>query len=214
MRLLSTFLSIVLIFVAAPVRADVSVAHDHKSGASLVYPDTWKRGVNQLSDEKIVINAPGAERASCRLRVREDKRFNVYPVRYGLNIQRVAVSDAFWDDYLSGYHYAEIIRGRDDGGMGRGFASWVEISFISDTGPKIHRRGLAMASIYNGQLYVAECSTVAARFTKWYKPFMKVLGSVSFKKGPHELPSGHYRNFLSDSDLLVHGKKSVDVYVY
>ncbi len=215
MRFLSTVLSIALIMLAQNAWAGIFVVDSGDSGVTLSYPDSWHRVSPQLPDEEIVIDAPdNGDSASCRVRVRDDRRFAIYPVRYSRAIQHEAVSKEFWGDYLSEFYYANPISIKDDVGIGRGFASMADVSFYENHPVPVMKRGIMFASLYGNRLYIAECSAQQDAYPAWHPTFMEILKSIDFKKMEFETPTGHYRNFLNDRTLLIHNEKPVDLYVY
>ena len=215
MKILSTILSIGLLMFALPARADVVVAHDDVHGFTMAYPDTWARVSNQQPDDELTIYAPAnGDNAFCRMRVRDDARYRIYPARFGHAIQRDAVSYNFWNDYLSEFFAARAIKIKDDAGLGRGFASFAEVSFVGDNWPREHRRGVMFASLYGNRMYIAECSSAANAFSNWHEIFMGIIKSIDFEKTVFEVPSGNYRDFLQDPTLFIANEKAVDLYAY
>lgn len=215
MRCLSTVLSIALLAFSQAAHADVVVAQDDVNGFSLSYPDTWHRVSDQLPDDKLTIFAPeNGDNAYCRMKVREDSRYAIYPARYSRAVQHTAVSKEFWDEYLSEFYFARPISIRNDAGLGRGFASFAEVSFVGDNWPRMHRRGVMAASLYGNSLYIAECSSSAEAFSAWHETFMGIIKSIDFEKAIFEMPSGHYRDFLGDRTILISNEKAVDLYAY
>lgn len=197
----AAFLAMVLTggFVAE-ARADYFVWEDPKSGLTLSYPDTWKMVSQRQPDEVLTIMAPSStnEDAVCRLRVRDDKRFLVYPPHLGRDVQTVSYSRAFWEEYLNEYDNVEIY-GTNDGGLGRGYGSFAVAGYDGAMfSPLGKRRGIMAASLYFGKSYIADCSARIEAFEKFQPLFLSIMGSVDFKKAHDELWSGDYRNFFAD----------------
>ncbi len=122
----AAFLAMVMVGgFAGLARADYFVWQDPKSGLSLSYPDTWAMVSQRQPDEIFSIIAPSSEGddAVCRVRVREDKRYLVYPPHLGRDVQTISYNREFWDDYLNEYDNVELYSNQD-GGLGRGYGSF------------------------------------------------------------------------------------------
>lgn len=208
------YLSLGLSF-AVPAKAEVFKWQDPDVEVSITFPDDWRRIASQQPDDVITIVAPGDnDHAECRLRVHEDRRFVIYPREYAGEIQRTNYSREFWEKYIGQYRAAVLYNVGDNAGLGDAFASWADVSFISPSGPKVQKRGLIYAGVYNDKAYVLECSAEDAAFSKWYHPFLSVLKSVDMRNEYTTTPNGKYRAFQKDGDLRIHGRKPLDLYVY
>lgn len=193
-------------------KAEVFVIGNQPERFTVTYPDTWMMVNNQKPDDELTIVAPGeGEFATCRVRVRDDRRFVVYPPRLAANVQQVNYSKEFWFDYMNEYNDAYIDSVTDLAGLGRGFASYAVTEFDTSVGPSVHKRGIAFVSLYNDKAYIVDCSAEASVYDKWHDPFMSVIKSVDFGKTIHELRTGHYRDFLSGDSLQINGRRPMDV---
>ena len=196
-------------------KAEVFFVEDQGNRFSLSFPDTWKKTNNQKPDDKLVVEGQGHYHfATCHVRVREDRRFVIYPEKFNDEIQRTSFSEEFWDNYLSDYDEAKIEDFRDDAGLGFGAASIAEASFYTNEGPVVHKRGLMLASLYHDQLYIIECSSQISVYDKWRDAFMGIIKSVDFKKVTHDSKSGYYREFMDDPEVEVNGPKALDVHKF
>lgn len=187
----------------AQARADYFVWKDDKMGLSVSYPDTWGMASTKQPDDIFAVVPPTqSDDAVCRIRVREDKRFMIYPPNMAKDVQEVAVSQDFWDSYLNGFDNYELYGYTDGAGLGRGHGSFAVTGYdgngYGEIGP---RRGIAVASIYFGKIYIADCSAKAQAFAKWQPQFLSMIGSIDFAKAHHELWTGEYRNFFADPGL-------------
>lgn len=197
------FLGLVSAYI--PAKASEIVWEDSAHKVSLSYPDTWKMVNNAKPDDVITIAALSGEgQATCRIRVREDRRYVIYPPELSEAVQRVHFSKAFWAEYLTAeYRDPEMYIVRDGMGLGRGFATYTLADYTSDVpGGEIRRRGMIIASNYNGKLYIYECSAHHLAFDMWKHMFRSILKTVDFQKQYHELPSGNYRAFMEDGYVL------------
>ncbi|MDB5490635.1 MAG: hypothetical protein JWO78_484 [Micavibrio sp.] len=188
---------------AAQAKADYFVWQDEKSGLSMSYPDTWGKISTRQPDDIFAIVAPNAEDdAVCRIRVRTDRRFVVYPPNMDKDVQSIAVSKEFWDNYLHEYKNVDLYGYTDGAGLGKGFGSFAVIGYDGSViGPETKHRGIAVASLYFGKIYVVDCTAKASAFEKWQPQFLSIIGSVDFKKAHDELWTGNYRNFFADPAL-------------
>lgn len=199
------FLTALMTFATfAPAKADYFVWEDPKSGLTLSYPDTWRMVSQRQPDEVLSIIAPSStgEDAVCRVRVKDDKRFLIYPPQLADDVQPVAYGEEFWRRYLNEYDNVSLYGTTSNSGLGRGFGSFsvagYDAALFSSYGK---RRGIAAAALYFDKVYVMDCSARAEAFEKWQPLFLSVIGSVDFKKAHHEVWTGDYRNFLNDPGL-------------
>jgi hypothetical protein len=206
-------LAVLLCAVAIPAKADVFMWRDADTRMTVTYADTWRSIHNQQPDDVLTVAAPGdGEYATCRLRVRDDGRFKIYPTRYSDEIQRLNYSRDFWDAYVGEFAGASINGVWDDAGLGDGFASFADVSFISNAGPKVQKRGIMFATVYGNNTYIAECSSETASYEHWYKNFLSFVKSVDFRDAYHIHPNGWYRDFTTDEVIRIRGAKDVDLY--
>lgn len=200
---------------SSPARAEIFFVEDQDDRFSVSFPDLWKKVSNQKPDDKLTIIAPGVnDHAGCRVRVRGDRRFVIFPDKFNDDIQKVAFSREFWDDYLGEYNDIEVEFFKDEAGLGFGHASMIDASYETTGGPIVRKRGIMFASLYHDQLYVVECSSEESLHSKWRRSFLGVIKSVDFGKVTHENKSGHYRPFMGDGPVEVQGPKSNDIYKF
>jgi len=96
--------SLILFTGLSTGRAEVFVFGNQQDRVGVSYPDTWMRIHNQKPDDVLTVVAPGdGEFATCRVRVREDRRHLIYPPHLSAEVQRVAYSKEFWFDYMGEY---------------------------------------------------------------------------------------------------------------
>lgn len=207
MRLFLTALSFALVFVgaAATARADYFVWTDPKSGMTLSYPDTWAMLNQRQPDEVFAIIAPSdtGDDAVCRVKVRDDRRFLIYPPHLGRDVQTISYNKEFWNDYLGEYDNVEIFGSIDGSGLGRGYGSFVLAGYDAAINTsQTRRRGIAASSLYFDKGYIVDCSSTAMTFEKWQPLFLSIMGSVDFKKTHDELWIGDYRNFFNDPRIM------------
>lgn len=199
------FLSFLLVFLSPlTAKADYFVWQDEKSGLSVTFPDTWKMQNNVHPDTVLtVMGASPNDQPVCRIDVREDKRYTIFPPRYGDAVQEVAVSTPFWNRYLQQYDSYNIENVYDNAGLGRWHASYALASYTRRFGSVIQqRRAIMFASLYNDTMFMIECSALNDGYERWALDFQSVIKSVDFEKAYHEIPTGDYANFLEDVDQL------------
>lgn len=205
----------ILIWFVGVSSAQAEIVHwqDPDTGLYLNYPDRWARVHNQKPDDILTVAAPGLnDFAECRVRVRDDKRFLIYPRDYAGNIQRTSYELDFWDSYLREFGESHLTS-YTHGGFGRGFGSVIEASYMSPVGSKIWKKALIAAAPYYDKLYILECSAEASAFPKWTVGFTNILRSVDFEKIIHDHPNGEYRRFTADGEIRIHGRRPKDLYV-
>ncbi len=199
------------LLAAMPAKAEVYQWGNPGISLSVTFPDTWRRAANQKPDDVITIVAP-SDNATCRLRVREDRRFVIYPREFAAAVQRTNFSYPFWDDYAGEFSSARINQVADNQGVGRGFASSADLSFVADSGKQM--RGIAYAANYNDNTYVFECSAETNAYGNWHNMFLSVLKSVDMRSEYTQQVNGTYRDFQNDGKWKIHGVREVDTYIY
>ncbi|MGQ0527317.1 MAG: hypothetical protein ACT4OY_04715 [Alphaproteobacteria bacterium] len=204
-----------LILAVTPAHAEVFKWRDADTKLILTFPDDWRAVHSQQPDDIITLAAPGADNgAGCRMRVRADKRFLVYPRHYADEIQRTNYSRKFWDDYVGEFNGAIVYSVGDNRGLGAGFASQADISFKTDAPGAPQKRAMIFASVYNDKAYILECSADEGRYAQFQDAFTGILKSVEFRQQYSSYPQGYYRNFTNDPPLYIHNEKPSDLYVY
>lgn len=202
MKILKTALLLTTLMMASmtPAHADYAVWTDAETGVTVSFPDTWKQVNNQQPNDLITLSLPSNEdRATCRLRADEDKRFMVYPARFRPDIRDLHFTSEFWDNYTPSYNQVNIIRQQDNSGLGQGYASMTLISYMDDNPEhQVDRAGIMAVTNYVGRVYVAECSSSFTSYKNYHKAFLSFFKTVLFKKSYHELAVGDYRNFLTE----------------
>jgi hypothetical protein len=214
---LRSLLAVVTIFIVSQSSAQAEVFYwqDPETKVSATYPDRWQRLHNQKTDDVLTVIAPGKdEQAICRLRVREDRRFVIYPNRYADEIVRQNYAKSFWEAYVREYDQSILHSVTINGGLGRGHGTYAEASYVTNVGPKMAKRAMMFVSLYHDKAYIAECSAEIHSYHKWHDAFLSFVKSVDFGKSVNELPSGHYRNFTHDDKVRINNARLVDEYIY
>lgn len=195
--------------------AEIFFVEDQNDRFTVAFPDSWKKIGNQKPDDKLTVVGPGENAfANCRVRVRSDRRYVIFPNKFGNAIQKVSFSKEFWNNYLGEYDDVSVEAFKDDAGLGRGHASVVEASYDTAEGPLVRKRGIMFASLYYDQLYIVDCSTEASVYPKWRSELLGIVKSVDFEKMQFEKSSGHYRDFQEDKPVEVAGPNELDVYKF
>ena len=188
--------------IPTAAKADYYLWQDPKSGLTATFPDTWQKQSNQNPDTILTIEGPGnLDKPVCKVNVSKDRRYVIFPVKYGDAVQRDAVSVDFWKSYMG--HYDEYTLGKifDGAGLGRWRASYAQGSWtLRDGTVGQTRRGLMFASLYYDKLYVVECSSLNHAYEKWENDFRSIIKSIDFKKIYHERKVGDYADFLKKAN--------------
>lgn len=202
-------------FSIAPVQAEQFFYEDRGERFSITFPDTWKQVTNQKADDRLTVAGPGIyDYATCKMRTREDRRYVILPGKFDSDVQKIAYSREFWNDYLGDYDEIVVDIFKDDAGLGLGFASMVEASYETAEGPLVRKRGLMFATLYHDKLYIADCSAEESVYQKWRPAFLSIVKSIDFGLVRHGYAHGHYRNFIKDPKTVVEGQKKLDVYKF
>ena len=192
------------------VHADYILWEDEKTGVSLSFPDNWELGNNRKAGDVVTLLAPGdyKDRPVCRLNVRKDGRFQVFPPRLYPAIQEIAYSREFWEKAVLAYYpEPKVVQFGDNSGLGRAFGSYVLVDYrgdISQNPPQdeaenpLEKRALSLIGIYGPDLYLFECSADKKGFDKWRPLFQSIAGSVELSPIFSSRPQGFYRDFLTE----------------
>lgn len=203
MKFKALILAAVLVLPTA-AKADYFVWQHAKTGLTITFPDTWKMQ-NNAGDNTILTIAGSSysEQPQCKVEVRDDGRYTIYPARYGSAVQKEAVSVPFWKQYLAQYDQYNLGHVYDGAGLGRWFASYALASYSRKFGTvEQGRRAVMYASLYNDKLYVIECSALDYGYDRWAQNFRGIIKSVDFKKTYHEVPTGEYADFLNEAETF------------
>ncbi|HRQ61227.1 MAG TPA: hypothetical protein PLO23_06935 [Alphaproteobacteria bacterium] len=193
---------------ASSAHADYFYVQDPVTDISLSYPDTWRRVYNQKTDDVMTIAAPGVENfASCRMRMRDEPRYKIYPASFDGANARDLFTEEFWTEYLAEYPLARIDSIASDGGLGRGAGSVLEATYISFDDPRQQKQAIITASLYNNKIYILDCAAKVEHFERHYPSFRNIAKSVGFAKQTHELPGGDYRNFMADDPTFIRNER-------
>lgn len=205
----SRLLLILMLFFAlaalvTQAQARVFVIGDQDDKFEITFPDSWGMINNQKPDDKLTIAAPAnGDGATCRVRVREDKRFDVYPARYGRSIQQNYYSDAFWQEYLNEYVNPSLSRVVSDQNLKIMPSSRADAYYTDVVGAPVQKRAVMMGGLYNGRAYVVDCSSAAGAFERYQGVFHTIMDTFT----PTEIGNGrlnsYYRNFPADPILII-----------
>lgn len=193
-------LALCLTFFGTNANADIFIWKDADTNIKASFPDTWKIINNEQPDTILTVLAPDSEAMPiCRLRVREDKRFRMYPVQFESDIQKVAYSHGFWEDYLIGqYDNLKMAQSLDESGLGRSFASFALFNYDgAATEDDNFRQGLGFASHYYDFALIAECTANQIGYPDWVPEFMQFFGSIDYPKVYGITVNGEYRDFIN-----------------
>lgn len=194
-------------------QAEVFYIEDKDDLFSISFPDSWAIINNQKADDKLTIAGPGPnEFATCRVRVRSDRRFAIYPYDLETDVQKLAYSYEFWTTYLGEYNDVQITTFRDEAGLGNGFASMAEASFETAEGPIVKKKAVMFASVYRNQMFAVECSAEETVYYKWKPAFLSIVKSLDFTDKRQKTPQGSYRGFLGDEPTNVLGPTELENY--
>lgn len=192
-----------LCLAPATAHADYFVWADAKTGVSMAYPDDWRKISSFQADDLVTVAAPtSGDDAQCRMKAREERRYMVYPVSLSSAVQRRAVSQDFWREYLAGYDHVSVAFIEDGAGFGRGYGSIASASFtISHPQTGKPRAGILAASLYRDHVYILECTADPEAFPYWQPVFLNILKSIDMPKRVHELRQSDYADYR-DMDFL------------
>ena len=206
------FLAIALAVLPVKAKADYFVWADEKTGLSASFPDDWKIIANQQPDDVLTVAVPsGPDNAKCEIRADIDKRFLIYPQHLRKDVQKVAYSKDFWNEYNATYQNVQILGYGDETGLGKGYASTEMIAYTTPPDePFENRAAIISVSNYYDKTYIAKCSSKQDAYSKYAVKFLSFMKTIDQKKAYHELTIGnHPRNFINEGTLEFKDKNGV-----
>lgn len=199
-------------FVSAAVKAEITVWQDDKFGVEIAFPDGWMDQVTKNNSEILKILAPAGENgAHCTLNAEQDERFEIFPAQYLKDIVKRELSEPYWYNYFANHDEVKLNYLAEEGGMGRGFATYVDYNYLARKNNKRYMmRGVAYATIYHDMRVTIACASENHAYGKWYPIFSGIVKSVDFDPEFHGRAWGEYRNFFRDYPIFIPQKnKSV-----
>lgn len=185
--------------------ADVTVWKDPDYGVLVSFPDGWMKQSLQKDEYILHLVAPAAQdKAHCIITAEKDPRFLIFPPQYMEEIVTRELGEQFWRDYLANYPRVQLKTLAQDGGLGKGFATFVDYTYETEFGPKDIRpmRGVAYATIYHDLKVSATCAADFRFYGNWYPIFAGIIQSIDFDSSFHGRSWGDYRNFFNEKILF------------
>ncbi len=194
------FLTALMLFPSL-AHADYFLWEHEKTGLTMTYPDTWNNQLNVNPDDILTIAGPSYNGApKCTVKASDDKRYLIYPAKYGRAVQKDAVSTPFWRTYMGHYDDYTLNKVYDGGGLGRWLASYAYATYDVRKGNVYQkRRALMFASLYYDTMYIIECSALNHEYDRWDRNFRSIIKSIDFDEAFSQWPTGHYDDFLTGS---------------
>ena len=84
------------------------------------------------------------------------------------------------------------------------------VLYETQDGPKMMKRAIAFARLYNNVLYTVECSAEESVYEKWHNSFLSFIKSVNLEAHTNFAVEGYYRSFLDDCLLKIKGETVLD----
>jgi hypothetical protein len=195
----------VLIAASPRAMADTFVWKDEANDYTISFPDTWRVQTDDAGYTRLRIAGPLAEdKPVCRMQVRPDGRVTLYPKRLMGTAVMQKFDRAFWEKEVSQFADARINNYYAPASLGgKGDATAVQVAFTEGRGDaRMPMQGIMLASIYGGNRYTFTCSARQEVWNRWASLFLSIADSVEFEQKYHPFPSGYYRNFLLDPQLV------------
>tara|TARA_Y100001001_G_scaffold134448_1_gene135036 strand:+ start:1596 stop:2240 length:645 start_codon:yes stop_codon:yes gene_type:complete len=203
MRLILSFLFVLLSIPVAQAETYRWIYPDF--GIEMSFPDNWMRQHTSGTKNRLhIMEETGADYAQCKVSAERDGRFEIYPADYFDDIVKRELDGQFWTDYLVNRKNPKINYLAEEGGLGRGYATYIDFTYQEDIKERpLPMRGLAYATIYHDMRVVVECVSVANRFEKWQPIFAGVVKTVDFDPKFHPHIYGDYRNVFRDYPVYI-----------
>lgn len=209
------FLFFVLAMLATQASASVFVIGDQDDKFTVSFPDSWAMSHNQKPDDKLTILAPNdGSDASCRVRVRDDQRFTVYPASSAQSIQQANYGAAFWDKYLAQYDDVSVVRVVHGTPMGWAQASSAEATYTSTLGSSVQKRAMMRGGVFQGRAFIVECAATAEGFPQWQGTFANIMNSFAPMVTGNGAINSYYRDFPNDPILIINRQAQDDRTLY
>lgn len=197
------FLFIVLAVCVTQASAHIFVIGDQDDGFTVAFPEEWTPVTNQKPDDKLTIAAPGGDDvASCRVRVREDRRFMTYPPSAAATIQNAAYGKDFWSTYLNEYDRPALSSVTTGARMGQVPATQASAFYVTPR-EGIEKQAVMNAALYNGRAYIVECAAEADSFSRFSGAFTDIMNSLNPTKVGNGLRQSYYSDFTNDPMLII-----------
>jgi len=199
---------LVSLFSLAPLSAKATsfVYQDADYGFQTSFPDSWLMQTTDTPTTRLLVRPPVTDdMASCRVKAVNDRRAVIYPfVHRGASV-RNAVGFNFVDQKINENNNAEIVNYYPKGSMGKSDATFSQVKFdmYDDQGNAYRMHGVVLTAIYGENRYTFSCSAKESSYGRWEKVFGSIMGSVSLKEYGHLVPTGYYRDFLSDKEVKI-----------
>ena len=186
-----------IMFAPQIAQADTFVYHDPDFDFSLSFPDTWRKQSPEtpINVFRVSANDPVA-RATCRIEAQNDIRAAIYPEEYMADAVEFTITDRFWDIYNNEYGNVDVVMRRDGAQMDKAHAEVEVIHYDGKDGQRMS--AMVLASFYADTRYVMHCEATQDTYQKYAPLFGSIMGSFTLKSKYHAVPTGFYRDFLSD----------------
>lgn len=194
-----------MLMVTSAAQADTIVWKDPVYGFTMSYPDSWTLNADDTPNTRLRVAGPYAENmATCRMKVIEDGRLQMYPKRLMDEAVSIKLDERFWEKETGQYADAKITDYYAPASLGnKGDATAVKVTFnLEDGQKKWPMQGVMIASIYGKNRYVASCSSRVEVYGQFAPVFMSILDSVQLDDRYHPFAVGYYRDFLSDPHII------------
>ncbi len=190
---------------SSAAQADTIVWKDPVYGFTMSYPDSWTLNADDTPNTRLRVAGPYAENiATCRMKVIDDGRLQIYPKSLMTEAVDQKLDMAFWEKETGQYADAKITDYYAPASLGdKGDATAVKVTFnLEDGKKKWPMQGVMIASVYGNHRYVASCSSRTEVYGQFSSLFMSILDSVQLDDRYHPFPQGYYRDFLADPHIV------------
>jgi hypothetical protein len=209
LKSITSFVSLIcflLFLTTSSAKADVFVWKDPEFNIDLVYPDDWRVQFNAHPDLKLHILAPqGRDFAACKVNVKRDARYKVYPIKYTTRINSIVFNAENIREHFVEEDYPSVIARNDFAAIGKADAVYAEVRYVGrQQGVSVPMQALVFATLYGDMNFVFECEAAAQNWAYWKPIFMNIAKSVDFPLAQDMLPHGRYpHDFLNEGDILL-----------
>jgi hypothetical protein len=184
--------------------ADTIVWKDPVYGFTMSYPDSWTLQTVDTPSTRLRVAGPlGEDMATCRMKVQEDGRGQIYTKSALGTVVERDFNEDYWRGEAAQYENAKISDFYTPASLGgKGDATAVRVDFLQDDGTKkVPMYGVMIGGLYGDKRFIASCSSKKDVYARWAPMFASILDSVELDSRYHPFATGYYRYFLGDREL-------------
>lgn len=200
------FLFSTLVGIFNPAKAEVFVWQDAEFAVQFVYPDDWRPQFNPHPDVKLHVLAPqGRDFAACKISLKKDMRYVMYPSRYTTRINSIVFDVNGIKEHFVERDNVSVIYRNDFSAIGKADAVYADIRYVGrQNGVPVPMQVMMFATLFGDMNFVFECEAAAQNWVYWRPIFINMAQSVDFPISDQPMPYRQYQyDFVNEGDILL-----------